>query len=154
VFPIPWYVVLLVSIPEAFLIILIGFALFNLKIDIRTALIISIFEAIAVYTVRLFPVIFGLHTLTGFLVMLILTNLLTKTSFRNTFMTILTGLVSMGAITALWTPAFLLFTSSNVQDLAQNPILNVICFIPIAFIGLVFYWLVKKYRLILFDLNR
>jgi hypothetical protein len=63
VFPIPWYVVLLVSIPEAFLIILIGFALFNLKIDIRTALIISIFEAIAVYIQSDFsPVIFGLHT--------------------------------------------------------------------------------------------
>ncbi|MBA1335192.1 MAG: hypothetical protein HPY66_0814 [Firmicutes bacterium] len=41
-YPIPWYVALLETVPETFLVIKLGFRLFEMDVDTRKALIISL----------------------------------------------------------------------------------------------------------------
>lgn len=62
-YPIPWHVALLETIPETFLVIKLGFKLFGLDVDMKKVLLISLVTGIFAYFVRKLPLVFGLHTI-------------------------------------------------------------------------------------------
>ena len=58
----PWYIVLLLSIPQTFLIVKIGFQLFNLHVSYLKALFLSLIISIVAIFARELPLLFGVHT--------------------------------------------------------------------------------------------
>ena len=51
-FELPWYSIILISIPQTILIILLGFQLFNLQMDFRRCLIIALLLGVITYALR------------------------------------------------------------------------------------------------------
>lgn len=152
-FAIPWYVVLFVSIPESFLIIILGLALFNLEIPYKKVLLISTFSAICSYFVRQLPVIFGLHTLIGVLLLTALLIWLGKVKPGAAFLSIAVGFVVYFLLQSIALPLFFLLTSENQEAFVLNPWYCVAFFIPIAVISALLYIILKKYHLYIYDLK-
>jgi len=53
--PLPWYIVLLISIPQTFLIVKIGFQLFNLHLSYSRALLLSLIVSVVAIFARDLP---------------------------------------------------------------------------------------------------
>lgn len=152
-FPISWYVALLVGIPEGILTILIGFSLFNLKIDFKNVLIIAVLEGIIIYVVRLFPIMFGIHTVIALFATIGITYYLIRITFWKVVISVLAGFVVIGAVYSVYTPLYITITSVSVSSFAENQWLNVIHFIPFGLLMTFLYRLIIKYKLIFFDLS-
>ncbi len=61
-FALPWYSILLISIPQTIVSILIGFQLFNLRLDFKKCLVVAIVVGIVTYFLRGALVMPGIHT--------------------------------------------------------------------------------------------
>jgi hypothetical protein len=152
-FAIPWYVVLFVSIPESFLIIILGLALFNLEIPYKKAGLISVISAICSYFVRQLPVIFGLHTLIGVLVLTGLLIWLGKVKPWEALISISGGFVIYFLLESFLLPLFFLITSKNQEIFVIDPRYCIVYFVPIAVITVLLYFILKKYHLYIYDLK-
>jgi len=146
-FPIPWYVVLLVSIPESFLVVILGFSLYNLKISYRKALLIAMFGSLGCDLVRLFNTINGVHTLIWATVMIVVTTILSRIDAWKVIVAILTGVTICVVVVSLYSPIYFSLTSTNIHDLQIKPWLNVYFFLPEAFLLSAICVVVNKYRL-------
>jgi len=153
-YAIPWQVALFVSLPEAFLIVILGFALFNLEISCKKALTVSLVSALSAYFIRQLPVVFGLHTLMGLVIMVLVTVYLTKMGAWAVFVSILTGFVIIGVTQSLLLPICFAITGTSSESLIANPLLNIAFFVPIAALAAALFFAVKKYKLYIFDLKK
>ncbi len=152
-YAIPWQVALFVSLPEAFLIVILGFALFNLEISYKKAFIISLITSVIVYFARQMHVIFGIHTLIGLITMVITGTWLTNLKPWAVLISILTGSVVMGALQSIIIFICFYAASANLQELATNPWLNVFFFFPIGVTVALLYFLIRRYKFCIFSLN-
>lgn len=153
-FKIPWYSILLITIPQIFFVIKLGMRLFNLEIENRNCLLISIIAGCVVYILRTMPIIPGIHTVVSALVIILLVTTINHTNIVYALVCILLGLMIFGAIEGAWLPLFLAITSSSLIDLKIHPWLNIIGFYPILTTAIAIYYIAKQKKLILFDLKR
>ncbi|MGI6452189.1 MAG: hypothetical protein ACOX0E_01710 [Syntrophomonadaceae bacterium] len=149
-FAIPWYVALFVSFPENVLMILVGFALFNLEIGNKHVFLVSAINALVIYIVRQLPIVFGLHTFVSIFTIIFLIIVFTKKHFWQTIIAVLTGFMMMGIMYSVWMPIFFVLTSTNTSVLADYPVWNVIGFIPMAAVLFMIYLLIRKHRLFIY----
>ena len=85
-FALPWYIILLISIPQTIFSLLIGFQLFNLRMDLRKCLIVAIVVGIVTYFLRRTLVIPGIHTVLIILLMVILITLINRGGMLYNFL--------------------------------------------------------------------
>lgn len=152
-FPIPWFVVLLVSIPESFLVIILGFSLFNLRISYRKALLVAIAGSLTCYVVRLINTIDGVQTLIWVVIMMIFSYLLSKINLWKVAVATLSGVTIDGVIQSMLLQIGFKLTSQNAASLIANPKLIVMFFIPEAIIMLLAYIFVVKTNFLIFNGN-
>lgn len=150
-FPISWYVVLLVSIPESLLVIMLGCALYNIKISYKKALLVAAIGSITCYLIRLFNTINGIQTLIEITTLIIVGAVLTQINIWRIIVAILSGVTISGVIASVYVPLCLSLTSTTIQNLKANPLLNVYFFLPEAFIMISLYILVNKFHLSFYD---
>lgn len=150
---IPWYVVLFQSLPEGILMLKLGLILFKIDINIRDSFIISFINAVFLYLVRKHFMVYGLHTIFGTILLIILVTLIKKTKVIYSAVGVLTGVLICGALQIIIVPLLLSIKGLQISDLAVFPMLNIVCFIPCALIMLFLYLYFKKKRLYLFDFN-
>ncbi|MDD3023873.1 MAG: Spo0B domain-containing protein, partial [Syntrophomonadaceae bacterium] len=152
-YPIPWYVVILISIPQTFLIIKLGGGLFNININMRQCSIMAVIICILAYLLRQMPLMFGLHTVILVLVLTVLLVVLSRIDWGRSFVAVLLGIMIVGVVENAFLPFFLHITSSNVADLATKPWLNIVGFsIEFIVVIMIYLWLQKR-RFFIFDLN-
>jgi hypothetical protein len=60
---IPWYLALAISIPQAILMIYIGFSLCNIKVELSRCIVCSIIIAVMAYFIRRLPILLAANTL-------------------------------------------------------------------------------------------
>ena len=106
-FSYPWFVVVLVSIPEAFLVISLGFALYDYRLPTVKAFTIAIISALCTYFIRCLPLMWGIHTITAVVVLTALAVLILKTNLLGSLVAVLTGVVILLVIQSLLAPGFL-----------------------------------------------
>lgn len=152
-YAIPWYVVLFVSIPESYLIIILGFALYNLEIDSKLAFAVAVITSVVAYFVRQLHLTFGIHTIIGMVVIIILIKLLTSYNFYSLATVVLTGFVVMALLQCIIVPFTLMLTSVNPLDFSGFPWLNIVFFIPEALMMLFMYFMINKHHLYIIDLR-
>jgi len=150
-FPIPWYVVLFVSIPEAFLVVVLGFSLFNLRISYKNALLVALIAAWVCYLVRLHNRINGIHTLIEALAIIVLCVLITRINTCKTTTAILAGLTIAGGLQYSYLSLIFSLTSTNINDLISRPWLNILLFIPQAVVMTLLYLWVRKTHFYILD---
>ncbi|MTI65461.1 MAG: hypothetical protein FH753_02560 [Firmicutes bacterium] len=152
-YPIPWYIALIQTIPETFLIIQIGFRLFNIDIKIKENIYISFIVAIAAYFIRKYIEIFGLHTIIQILLIIILVCILTKLNFFISSIGIFMGTLLTGIIQNITIPLLLDILSFTTNDLAIKPWLNVLFYLPTGIITLIIYIILRRVRFYIIDLK-
>lgn len=150
-FPIPWFVAALVGIPQSFLIIVLGFSLFNLRIKFEHALVVACLASMGCYLVRLLNTVNGLHTLIVTLFLIVLCVVLTQISTYKVTTAILAGVTVAGGIEYSYLPLIYTLTSTTLHDLAQHPWWSVGFFIPEGLILLILYWQVRKHNFYILD---
>ena len=94
----PWYIVLLVSLPETFLILKLGFKLFNLEIDTDQALLLSSTTAFLSIFIRKLPLIFGYHSLIMMLTLALLTKAILRIRLWHSIVSVLVGVLILGVL--------------------------------------------------------
>lgn len=149
----PWYIVLLVSLPETFLILKLGFKLFNLEIDTDQALLLSSTTAFLSIFIRKLPLIFGYHSLIMMLTLALLTKAILRIRLWHSIVSVLVGVLILGVLESSLLTFLQSFTSTDAESLIINPWLNVVYALPLLLVMYTLYWLVKRYNLVIFDLT-
>ncbi|KJS23304.1 MAG: hypothetical protein VR72_01860 [Clostridiaceae bacterium BRH_c20a] len=150
---IPWYIVLTVSIPETFLCLSLGFSLFNVPVNNKDKLILSILAGISSYIIRKIPLLFGVHTFIFLIFLVILTRLLCKIGLIQSVICILAGMMIVGILQSITSPLIIDLSGINVNEVSDKPWINLILFLPSGLIMTLLYYLIKKFNLILYDLK-
>lgn len=153
-FALPWYSILLISIPQTIFSILIGFQLFNLRLDFRKCLIVAIGVGIVTYFLRGTLVIPGIHTVLIILLMVILITLINRGGMLYNFLAVILGSMILGVIEGVWCPLILRLTFRSIQDLALNPWLNIALFIPVLLAAAMIYIIIHRQNFYIYDLNQ
>ncbi|CFY10894.1 Uncharacterized [Syntrophomonas zehnderi OL-4] len=151
-FAIPWYTVILESIPQMFLIIKIGFELFNIKIDLGKTIAISTLIAFCTYFIRQAP-LFGLHTLVLVLLLALFATFFYKINWWYSLVSSLTGTMIMGLIEKVWLDVIFEITSTSVDDLSAYTWFNMIIFALILIMASLLYVIIKRFHFTIYDLN-
>ncbi len=149
----PWYIVLLVSLPETFLIIILGFRLFNLEIGFKQALLLAFATAVLSIFIRKLPLVFGYHTLIMMSALVLLTKVTLKIRLWHGIVSVLVGVLILGVLESTLLSLLQSLTSTNAESLIINPWLNVVYSLPLLLVMYALYWLAKRYNLVIFDLN-
>lgn len=150
---IPWYIALFVGVPEAYFMIILGFKLFNLKINYTYPLIVAVASATVAYFIRQLSLEFGIHTFLCLILMVILCRLLTKEKLWFIFVSILTGFVIVGSLESIIMLLGFSITSMNYSAIALNPWLHLVFFLPELLILLIIYYFVNKYDFYIYSLE-
>ncbi len=153
-FGLPWYSIILISIPQTTLIIELGFNLFNLQMDFKRCLIIALLVGVITYFLRRSPIAAGIHTLLLIIIITAFVTLINNGKVMHNLASIMLGSMIMGGFEGVWCPLFLSLTSHSAQDLSLNPWLNIAGFMPILLITFIIYILIRKHSLILYDLGQ
>lgn len=151
--PIPIYVFLLQSIPESFLWIKVGLALFNIDIPGKRALPLAIIIAFSSYILRIFVSIFGIHTFLMTILLVILLYKIEHIPLAYAFISMLTGALIIGVLEGAVLGLAHLILEKSIEDLVLNPWLNILFFIPPASILLGIFYILKRKNLYLLDLG-
>lgn len=151
---IPWYVVIFQSIPEAFLVLVMGFALFRIRIDTKHAVFIAVLSAFSTYLIRLAPIVFGVHSLIAIALLIVLTVLIARINIGPATLAILGGVVILAVLQSLMIPILFNFASVQFSDLSDRPWLNILFFIPQALVMIIIYITALRNDWYLYDLSR
>ncbi len=152
-FTLPWYSILLLTIPQVFLSILIGFQLFNRHLDFRKCLAAACLVGIVTYFLRGTFVTPGLHSILIILVMALSITLINRGNILYNFFAAILGAMIMGVIEGIWVPIFFSLTSTSVVDLSLNPWLNIGCFAPILLVAIILYIIIRRKNFYIYNLG-
>lgn len=151
--PMAWYLGLFISAPQVLMMILLGFSLFNLKIDLHKAFVVALLMGVICYIIRLLPVPLPINTIFIIVCVAILTWLICDIELINSLVASLLGLTLYGITENLVLQTFFILTRCTVSDVLTNSFLNLILFIPILIILLCTYLLCNKLGFIVYDLE-
>ncbi|MEQ8173564.1 MAG: hypothetical protein ABRQ26_00725 [Syntrophomonadaceae bacterium] len=147
----PFYVVMVVGIPETIVVLLLGFQLFNDHISFKHAFIASILASLNNYFIRYVGVAFGVHTLITISTIILVCYLLTKKNVWKIASATMSGLVVMLAIQV---SEFLIIKVLAIETTISNqPWLNILIMLPeVIIMGIIFY-VARKRKFALFNSN-
>jgi hypothetical protein len=151
---IPWYLSLAISIPQAILMIYIGFSLCNIKVDLSRCIVCSIIIAVMAYFIRRLPILLAANTLILTVVLVILTSLVFRIQLGKTLIAVLLGVMVSGVIEGAVIQLFLIASSYTAEELLVNAGLNMIAYIPVFIVTLSVLGLIKHFDFLAFDLGK
>lgn len=151
-YPIPWYAIILISIPQTFLIISIGARLFNISISTQKRVLLSIIIGVVCYFTR-YLTIPGLNTIALLISTTILLSLISPLKLWKAFLTIVLGFVVLAIIELVCNSIVFSLFHLTFGVLAARPWVNIVSFLPILILATLLYLIINKKRLILYDLG-
>lgn len=151
--PMVWYLGLFISAPQILLVILLGFSLFNLKINVCRSVIVAISMGIICYLIRLLPIPLTINTILIIFSITILTWLICDMELLNSLVASLLGVMFYGVLESLILQVFFAITDYTIEEVLVSPLLNIALFIPILLIILGIYLLCNKNGFVVYDLE-
>lgn len=148
---IPWYIALLISIPQTVLIIEFGFRLFNFHIKAKDIILLSVIIAIFSYFLRSLPISYAANTLLLIAILSLCTFLICKINLRYCFISVTLGVMIYGVLESFMLPLIMKILNLSFNELIVNPEFNLIAFIPILIIAVVILSFIIKKGIILYD---
>lgn len=151
----PIGVLLLVSIPEEFLITMLGLLLFGIGIRQRFGRIffIAVIQAFISYSIRLLPLSFGVHTLIQIMLFAIPLQLILHLPYLYSSICILVSSTIYTVLDSTFIPFLLQLTGIPLEAVLNGTILRVLFFIPQGLIMLLLVLVVYFKQIKLFDIT-
>ncbi len=150
---IPWFLALFISIPQAMLVIYIGFSLCNIAVDLRKCILCSILFAITSYIVRPLAVSLALNTLILGTFLVITTSLIFAVHVKKTIIACLLGIMISGVIESLVIQILLWIQQDIAERIIVDALLNITTYIPVFLATLVILLIIKRTNFVLFELG-
>ncbi|MDI6707181.1 MAG: hypothetical protein QME73_13170, partial [Bacillota bacterium] len=101
----PWQAVVFVSIPEAFLVNLMGLSLVGARPELKRLGMAAAVQALASFAIRALPMVYGIHIIMQILVAVILIKIFLRFQWRVIIPGILLGMVIfIGVLDSLYIP--------------------------------------------------
>lgn len=151
---IPWYLAVFISIPQTFLMIQLGFRLFNLIPGISSTLIVSVTVAIFSYLVRGTSVPFHVNTLVIFSFMVVSMSWLEKVHIKYVLLCIILGYVSYAVLEQLSIIIAIKGFHYTLYQILDQPMLQLMFFCPIALFLFAILAIIIKKKIFLYDFQR
>jgi hypothetical protein len=148
----PWQVVVFISIPEAFLIMLMGLVLTGLKPDLKRLAIAAVIQAVGSFFIRGLNFPYGVHILIQLVTMVVLAKYCL--GYRWTVVTpgiLLGAAIFSGILDQLYFP--LVFRLVPLEVILSSTWVRVLVSIPEQAIMLVIIILCYKYNFKVFDVT-
>ena len=150
---IPWFLFFTISIPESLLMVLVGFQLYNLEVRFRDAVAIGTISALLSYLVRKLPIVFGLHTLIGIVVLILLCWFVTRYPLTKVIYSVLTGFAVLAVTQSILLPLCLALASMEFSFMKLYPRVESLISLFQAMLLGVTYAYCSQYDIFTFDLT-
>jgi hypothetical protein len=148
---IPWYIALLISVPQTILIIEFGFRLFNIQLKTRDILFLSFVIAVFCYFLRELPIPYVVNTLILIALLSLCSAFICRINLRYCFIPVVLGLMIYGVLESLLLPLMLKVLRLSFNELIVDPWFNLIAFVPILIIAVLLLWYIIKKDFVLYD---
>lgn len=135
----PWQAVVFISLPEAFLIILMGFTLIGIRPNLKRLGIVAAMQAVCSYFARALPYPFGVHMVLQLLTMVVLVKVLLGYRWRSVITGVFLGVaIFTGVIDAIYIP-FVVRYVVPIQTIYSNPWVRIAVSMPeqVAMLGII-----------------
>lgn len=150
---IPWFLVLFISIPQAMLVIYIGFSLCNIAMDFRKSLLCSVLFAVATYIVRPLAIPLALNTLILTTFLILTTGVIFQINLKKSLIACLLGVMISGVIESLVIQILLWVHPNLAARLLVDAWLNITTYIPVFLVTLAAWYIIKQSNFILFNIG-
>ncbi|KAB3532062.1 hypothetical protein [Alkaliphilus serpentinus] len=140
----PMNVVILGSIPEATLVLLMGLALLGIRGNWKKVLIIGIIQGVLSYFTRRY-LLFGMHTVTLYLTMTLLTWLIIKTNILVAAIASALGMIINSLIEGVLLSIIINFTAITLPEILSRDWLRIAVTTPKQIVLLILVYLCLKY---------
>lgn len=137
---------LLISMPEAVLITMLGFQLTGLKTVPLQLFLIGSAQTVVSYFIRLSPLPFGLHSLVQVAVYILILRVITGIQLRAVIITAFLGLTIYASLETVLLPALAGITNYSLKEIITGDTLRVTFFLPEAILILILIFACKRYN--------
>lgn len=152
-YSITWYVAVLVSFPESFLAMKLGYKLVNIDIENKKLALVSATYAVISFIVRGLPIPYGIHTVILIFSLIILGKVILEKKWIQSLVSVLAGMLIMGVMQSIFIPLTLMFLSKSTDQLFTEPWLGPVVFLPCVLLLVAFYMIIKEKKVFIYDLN-
>ena len=132
------------SFPEAILILLLGFALTNMRIEIKKTILIAMIEAIIVFAIKIIDINFGLHIIVQIITISLLVSIILDIKLYKACVPVLIGIFIKGVEQALFFSIVNQFIVIDYVKLSVDFRLSLIFNLPILLFSSLLLFIVKK----------
>lgn len=150
---VPWYLVLAISVPQAMLMIYIGFSLCNIKIDLARCTFCAGTISVISQLVRSMSISLAAITLILTILLVLITALVFRIHVGKALVACLLGVMLSGVIEGAVIQSFLIISGYSAEELMSDAILNLIGYIPVFTVTLIVYGLIRRVHFVAFDLS-
>ena len=148
----PWQVVVFISIPEAFLIMLMGLALTGLRPDLKRLAIAAVIQAVGSFFIRQLNFPYGVHILIQLVTMVVIAKYCLRYRWPVVTPGILLGAaIFTGILDQLYLPQLLNLVPLEV--ILSNTWIRVLAAMPEQAVMHIFILICYKYSLKVFDVT-
>lgn len=148
---IPWFIALLISIPQTVLIIEFGFRLFNIRIRTRDIIELAVIMALICYLLRPLALPYALNTLILITLLSFLSSLLCSINLRYCFACVILGTIIYGVLESVLLPLIMETFHISMGKIIINPWVNLAAFVPIIIVALLLLTCIVRKDFILYD---
>ncbi|MEA1960824.1 MAG: hypothetical protein U9N81_06015 [Bacillota bacterium] len=148
---IPWYIALLISVPQTVLIIEFGFRLFNIQLKIRDIMLLAVMIAVFCYFTRPLAVPYAINTLILIALLGLLSSFICKVKLRYCFTSVLLGIIIYGVLESVLLPLIMNVFKISLEEIIVSPWINLAAFVPIILIAVLLLTYITKKDFILYD---
>ncbi len=149
----PFYLVLLHSVPETLILIYLGLQLTGIKAPLPRILWAALFTALASWVIRALPIAPGFNVFLQLPVLIGLLVYVCRIPVLYSIVASFFGLIVLGICETIYTLLVLFSTGITIQQALSNPLWNILYPLPQYFIlGLIITFLIKN-DVVIFDIR-
>ena len=143
---IPFIQWLIQGIPECLAIATMVLALAGHKLKFNKILIIGLSLAVFLYTIRLLPLSFGVHTILAILSLAILVNLNIKSKFSLSLLISLVAYINLAIVETILTWSILTVMGMSFEQALDDMMIRIVISLPQVFVIFLTAVVISKYR--------
>lgn len=152
-YPIPWYAIILIAIPQTFLIISIGARLFNIGIKVQNRIFVSTIIGLICYFTR-YLTIPGLNTIALLISTILILSIASRLTLWKSALVVVLGLAVLAITETLCNSIVFSLFNLTFDILAVRPWLNILSYLPTLTVAALFYWLILWKDMIMYNLGQ
>lgn len=133
---IPWYIALLISVPQTILIIGLGFRLFNIHLKIKDVLLLAFMVAGLCYLLRPLAIPYVVNTLILIALLSLLSAFICSVNLRYCFISVVLGVIICGVMESALLPLVMKVMQISLKEISVNPWFNLVAFMPVFIIAM------------------